>query len=977
MNGGVDRLPTPSGAYIDRGSPVRFSFEDREIEGFAGDTIASALAANGIRLLSRSFKYHRPRGSMSMSGDDGGALVQVGDEPNVWADVRKIESGMTVVGQNYVGSLESDRASILERFRWFLPVGFYYRAFFRPRGVWNYWEKLIRQTAGLGRVNPAAPKRYYDKAYEFCDVAVIGAGPAGLAAAAEAAKAGADVLLVERGPAPGGSLAFHRFAPDTSTAAQTLSALQERIADQPNVRVMTDSTCTGWFTDNWLSIISGNRLHKVRARSVVACTGLLEQPPLFRANDLPGIMFGGAAQRLIRNYGVRPGRRAVVFTSNGGGYGVALDLADSGVDVAAIVDPRSASGGDPLARAARQRGIRVLEGRAVSEAVARADKLNIAAVLVGRVLDSGVVADERERIDCDLLCVSTGAAPAAGLLCQAGAKLQLSEASGSFEVVSIPLNAFAAGSVNGVFGLDALIEDGRRAGLSAAQSAGSDPSGSPAPTPIARASRLNDGGAGRYWFGSEHPDGLDFVDFDEDVTAHDVRDAIAEGFEDIELLKRYTAIGMGPSQGRQSALGAGRLVARETGRPLSEIGATTSRPPVFPEKFGHLAGRGFKPVRRTALHYRHVELNAQMMTSGVWLRPAYYGPKRDRARLIDEEVRAVRAGVGIIDVSTLGGFEVRGPGAAEFLNRMYTLSYHRLRVDRVRYAMVLDDAGVVVDDGVAARLAKNHFYVTASTTGAEEMYPALLWRQAQWRLDVDIADVTSAACAFNVAGPRSRAMLDKLDSDIDFSAAAFPYMAVRTGRLSGIPVRVLRIGFVGELGYEIHAPSAQAEALWDALMESGDEFGIRPFAVEAQRVLRLEKGHVIVGQDTDGLTNPLEADMGWSLGRRKRYYVGKRSIDVFASKGIARQLVGYRLADAGGPVPEEGCLVIRRGEIVGRVTSSAWSPTLGRTIGLAYVAPDQAAAGRVFNIKGQDGRMARAEVAALPFYDPGNARQRL
>ena len=777
MSGGVNRLPAPWGGYIDRGSPVRFSFEGREIEGFAGDTIASALAANGIRMLSRSFKYHRPRGSMSMSGDDGGALVQVGDEPNVLADAREIEPGMTVTGQNYVGSLESDHASILERFKPFLPVGFYYKAFFRPRGIWNYWEKLIRQTAGLGRVNLDAPKRYYDKTYEFCDVAVIGAGPAGLAAAAEAADAGADVLLVERAPDVGGSLAFHRFDPDLSKAEQTLPQLRERVTGQSELRVMTNAVCTGWFADNWLSIIRGNRLHKLRARSVVACTGVLEQPPLFRANDLPGIMFGGAAQRLIKSYGVRPGRRAVVFTSNGEGYGVALDLADSGVDVAAIVDPGDGVSRDPLARAARDRGVRVLEGCALSEAVPRPDKLNIAAVLVGPVSRSDFTSDGRERIDCDLLCVSTATAPAADLLCQAGAKLHLSESSGSFEVVSIPPNAFAAGSVNGFFDLDAVIEDGRRAGLSAAQIGDGT-----VPDVIERES----GHMRRHWFGSEHPNGLDFVDFDEDVTAHDVRDAIAEGFEDIELLKRYTAMGMGPSQGRQSALGAARLVARETGRPLSEIGATTSRPPAFPEKFGHLAGRGFKPVRRTALHHRHVELGAQIMTSGPWLRPAYYGPEHARARLIDEEVRAVRTGVGIIDVSTLGGFEIRGPDAAEFLNRMYTLSYHRLRVGRVRYAMVLDDAGVVVDDGVAARLAKNHYYVTASTTGAEDMSPSLLWRQAQWRLDVDISDVTSSMAAFNLTGPRSRALLEALGSGIDFSRTAFPYMAVRTGALGTI-----------------------------------------------------------------------------------------------------------------------------------------------------------------------------------------------
>ena len=399
MSGGKNRLPAPAGSHLERDSHVLFWFERREFQGFAGDTIASALAANGIWLLSRSFKYHRPRGAMTMSGDDGGALVQVGDQPNVRADVERVEEGMVVNGQNYVGSLESDNAAIIERFRRFLPVGFYYKAFFRPRGIWNYWEKLIRQTAGLGRVSPTTLRRYYDKTYDFCDVAVIGAGPAGMTAAQQAAEAGADVLLIERAPLMGGSLTFHRFAPDTSTTAELLDRMRGELSDRSNLRVMTDALCTGWFTDNWLSVIRGNRLHKVRARSIILCTGLLEQPSLFGANDLPGILFGGGAQRLVKHYGVKPGRRAVICTSSKDGYGVAIDLAEIGVEIAAIVDTRSDSGSDSLVGLVKEKGIRILTDHAVIDAIARPDKLHVRAVTVAPVTHSGIIPNDLQTID--------------------------------------------------------------------------------------------------------------------------------------------------------------------------------------------------------------------------------------------------------------------------------------------------------------------------------------------------------------------------------------------------------------------------------------------------------------------------------------------------------------------------------------------------------------------------------------------------
>ena len=966
----ANRLPPPAGSRIDRTRPVAVTFEGRRYQGFVGDSIASALAANGVWLLSRSFKYHRPRAAVSWSGDDAGALVQVGDEPNVPADVREVEPEMVVGAQNYLGSLESDWASAIDRLGRFLPVGFYYKAFYRPRGIWNWWEKLIRRTAGLGRVNPQAAPDYFDKAYDFCDVAVVGAGPAGMAAALEAAESGAETVLVEREPSIGGSLTYARFDIDPAPSNQALADLQRGVVGDPRIRVLTRATCTGWFSDNWLSIVRGNRLYKTRARSVVVATGSIDQPAVFRNNDLPGVMFATGAQRLIRHYGVLPGRTAVVLASGPPGYLAALDLAEHGVDVAAIVDPDARRPADSTIAAARARGLRILRGHAVVEGIRSSDGRHLAGVRVGPVGGASGVGEPREAIECDALCVSVGTAPAAALLWQAGAALRFDEGLGTFRLESTPPHALAAGSVAGAADLDGAIASGRRSGRAAAADAGFAPGvrrelpAEPAPrTDIPPVPLV------------PHPKGKEFVDLDEDITLQEIEHSIAEGFEDLELVKRFTGAGMGPSQGRQSAVPTIRAVARVTGRRPDELGTTTTRPPAFPEKFGHLAGRSFMPVRRTPIHHRHEEAGAQPMTAGPWVRPAYYGSPTDREAAIRREVLAVRDRVGLIDVSTLGSFEIRGPDAAAFMDRVFTMAYRRQRVGRVRYVLKTDEAGVIVDDGVAARLGRDHFYVTASTSGAEQMYPLLLWYQAQWVMDVDIADVTPAYCGLNLAGPRSRAVLERLTDDLDLAPDRFPYLAVRQGTVAAIPARVLRIGFVGELAYEIHAPWSQAEALWDALMLAGAPEGIAAFGVEAQRVLRLEKGHIIVGQDTDGLTHPHEANMAWALSGRKLFFVGKPAIEIMAASKLSRRLVGYTVRDESLPLAEEGHLVVRGAEITGRVTSSAWSPSLERAIGLAYVAPDQADIGHVFTIKGPGGRLVPAEVVPLPFYDPDDRRQ--
>jgi sarcosine oxidase subunit alpha len=941
----VARLPAPWGLHLDRTRTLRFRFEGRQYEGLAGDTLASALAANGVDVLSRSFKYHRPRGLLGARGLDSNAYVQLGDEPNVPADRLPLREGLAAHGQNYRGSLEKDRDRRLERLAPFLPVGFYYKAFYRPNGSWRFWEPLVRARAGLGRLDRESQPTYHDKAYLHADVAVIGGGPAGLAAAQAASAGGAEVVVVDDEPRPGGSLLYERAPDGPARADAMLDVLRE-----PGVQVLSGATCTGLFADNWLAVVQGNRLYKLRARAVVLATGSIEQPMVFRNNDLPGVMLASAAQRLLRLWGVRPGRRAVVVTANEQGYETACDLIDAGVAVAEVVDLRQNPTGG--ARPA-ERSFSVRHGWTVVEALPGRAGPRLEAVLIDRITGQGQTAGEPLAIGCDLLVTSVGYTPLGQLACHAGAQLVHDPELASFRLENLPAGLHLAGSVNQVFDAERVIEDGRAAGVAALEGK---------PRLAASADIVSNP-----WPIFPHPKGKDFVDLDEDQTVQDLLNAVADGFDSPELAKRYTTAGMGPSQGRHAALNALRIVQSANGGSL-EAATTTQRPPFLPESFAQLAGRGFEPYRLTPMHLRHLELGAEMMLAGLWYRPAFYG-SRDA---IAEEVRAVRTDVGLIDVSTLGGLEIRGPDAAELLSRIYTGVHGKQPVGRTRYVLACDQTGAVIDDGVACRLAPEHFYVTATSSGVDTLYRSMLRWQAEWRLDADIANVTAAYAAVNLAGPRSREVLASLDTDIDLGADAFPYLGVRTGQLSGIPVRLLRVGFVGELGFEIHCPASYGLSLWDLLRATG----ARPFGVEAQRVLRLEKGHVIVGQDTDGLTFPHEAGLEWAIAKGKPFFIGQRAIQAQAGRPLTRRLVGFALP-ADGPVPPECVLVIRGGEIAGRVTSAAYSEACNAVVGLAYVHPDDAEPGSRFTIKLEDGSTVEATVAKCPFYDPANARQAL
>ena len=963
------------GTLIDRNQPVTFEFEHSTYQGFAGDTVASALAANQCHILSRSFKYHRPRGVLTLAGQDANTLIQCDGEPNVLADRKTLSEGLASLGQNYSGSLACDRNALLGWFARFMPVGFYYRSFYKLPFLkrvrsWVFWEPIIRRSAGLGTLALDDKPDYFDKAYLFFDVVVVGAGPAGLSAAAKAADGGAQVLLVEEQSFLGGALAYHRFARDEKASDTVFKALVKKVNAHNNIQVMTGACCNGWFADNFLPVIQGKRMYKVRARQCIVAAGAYEQHAVFRNNDLPGVMMSSAALRLMKLYAVKPGERAVMLAGNDDAYLAALALHEQGVEIAAVVDLREAPESDHLAADLLACGIAIHFGHTVYEAQRAKGQKRIGAVEVRRIIGQGIVsnaANDIQTIRCDLLCMSIGYMPAYQLLCQAGGQLSYQDSQAEFSISRLPANLHIAGSVNGKHELSAVIADGELAAQKVLQLLHLSSDAELPPVECSR--RVN-----ADWPIFAHPKGKEFVDYDEDLQIQDIVNTTRLGYRDVQLVKRFSTVGMGPSQGRHSALPTARLVAKATGRSVSDTGVTTARPPFAPEKISHLAGRIFDPYRRSTMHRRHLALGATMMPAGNWQRPAFYGKPEDRERCLHAEAEHVRRQVGLVDVSTLGGIELRGPDAAEFMNRIYTFAFLKQPVGKTRYAVLTNEQGVVIDDGVSCRISDEHFYVTATTSGAENVYREMTRWNAQWRLDVDIANVTSAFAAVNVAGPKSREVLAAICSDVDLSPEGFPYLAYREGQVAGIPARLLRVGFVGELGYEIHVPSRYGEALWDAVMAAGRDFDIKPFGVEAQRLLRLEKGHIIVSQDTDGMSHPGELSLAWAVSRKKPFFVGGRSVAIVMAQHQTRQLVGFTLP-RDVKKPKEGHLVLSGETITGNVTSCEYSPTLKKIIGMAFVGVEQSTPGSLISVRVGGGEVLQAKVTELPFYDPDAQRQ--
>ncbi len=986
---------TTSGGLIDRAQRLRFTFDGKVFHGFAGDTLASALLANGVHLLGRSFKYHRPRGILTAGSAEPNALVAVWRDaarytPNLRATQVELYEGLQAESQNRWPSLACDVGAVNGLIAPFIPAGFYYKTFMWPRRFWkSVYEPLIRARAGLGRAPSGADPDRYASRYAHCDVLVVGAGPAGLAAARATADGGARVILCDEQPQFGGSLLSDTDAViDGRPAGVWLRETLAALVQNTRVTLLPRSTAFGYFPHNLIGVsekltdhlaaapphMPRERLWQIRAREVVLATGALERPLVFPGNDRPGIMLAGAARTYLHRYGVRCGSRAVVVAGCDAAYQAALDLHAAGVRIAAIADPRPNADG-PWRDAARHAGLPLQERMTV---VGTRGRLRVSAVHLGRIDGHGSVSSG-PTVSCDLVLMSGGHTPCVHLFSQSRGKLRWDETLQAFIPGTAAERERSAGACRGVFALTAAIEDGAAAGRAAAQTRRAAPAENY--TTAAAEGMLGALPRRRQTSGQKA-----FVDWQNDVTSADLSLATREGFRSIEHVKRYTTTGMATDQGKTSNLNALAIVAASLGRPVPEVGVTTFRMPYTPVSFGSMASRArgdlFDPVRRTPMHDWAQEQGAVFENVALWKRARYF-PRagEDMHRAVARECLAVRSHCGIFDASTLGKIEVVGPDAVTFMNRMYVNSWTKLAVGRTRYGVLLREDGFILDDGVVARTAEDRFHVTTTTGGAARVLALMEdYLQTEWSdLSVWLTSTTEQWAVIAVQGPAAREVLKPLVEDISLASDALPHMGVARGRICGVPLLLFRVSFSGELGFEVNVPADFGRAAWDAIFAAGQPHGMTAYGTEAMHVLRAEKGYIIVGQDTDGTVTPDDVGLAWAVGRTKADFVGKRSLERPAMRAPQRkQLVGLLCLD-GKTVLEEGAqLVETLGEqppmhLIGHVSSSYHSAVLGHPIALALVAGGRARMGQTLYVPMPAGDVP-VQVVAPVFYDREGAR---
>jgi sarcosine oxidase, subunit alpha len=971
-------LRLPAGGRIDRTKAIGFTFDSRRLHGYAGDTLASALLASGVRVIGRSFKYHRPRGVFAAGAEEPNALVELvegGDrESNFRATLVPLREGLVANSINRWPSLRFDIAAVNDFASGLLPAGFYYKTFMWPR--WSLFEGAIRRIAGLGRAPDRPDSGRYRHIHAACDVLVIGSGPAGLAAARAAGETGAAVMLVEMDTEPGGSLLWQSGAvfgaPGELIRADHLAAL----ATMPNVEIHCRTAALGYYDHNLVTAVTqnaagqgpGQLLRLIRARSVVLAAGAFERPLLFPDNDRPGIMLASAVRHYLNRYAVAAGRQAVLYTDNDSAYQTGFDLAEAGVAVAAIVDRRARPPEDLLERA-RTLGIRAMPGSAITRTSGRRGLTDVTTA----PLKDGRFGTEI-RIAADFIGTSGGWTPTVHLFSQSGGTLRYAADAQCFVPDRSPQSVHVAGAANGTASVAACLRDGAERGRAVALGGAPvlrrvpQPEAAPrlpAPDPPPRSRRKQ------------------FVDLQNDVTAGDIAMAARENYASVEHLKRYTTTGMGTDQGKTSNVNALALLAAATARPVEEVGTTRFRPPFVPVTLGAVAGprRGdlFRPRRYLPAHDWHAGQGAVFEEYGGWERPACY-PGRSEAPedATRREALAVRQSVGLFDGSPLGKIEIHGPDAATLLDRVYVGTASTLKPGRVRYGLMLNENGTIIDDGVFARLADDRFLVFTTSGGATRIAAMLEeWLQCEWTdLRVFVTPVTGHWAIATLSGPKARDVMRRVGTDLDFSPDAFPHMSMREGAVAGIPARVMRVSFTGETSYEINVSARHAEHLFEALRAGGADCGITPYGIEALQILRTEKGYLHIGTDTDGTTIPEDVGLGAAIARKPSDFIGRRSLQRPAALAPDRlQLVGLRHGDPSVVLPVGAHVVTGPPPAAseGFVTSTCYSPALRRGIALALVKAGRKRQGETVGLYA-DGRFFQAEIVSPVFLDPAGER---
>ncbi len=980
---------------VDRSKPLDFTFDGVPYTGYAGDTLASALLANGVRLVGRSFKYHRPRGILTAGSEEPNALVELRTgarrEPNTRATVAELYAGLEAKSQNRFPSLSLDLLSINGLLSPVFSAGFYYKTFMWPASFWEkVYEPMIRRAAGLGRAANEADPDIYDKANAFCDVLVIGSGPAGLMAARSAARTGARVILTDESFAFGGRLLSDVTTIDGMSGVEWVKSTVAELSSLPNVRLLPRTTIFGAYDSRTFGAVERvadhvavpsagvprQRLWQIVAKQAVVAQGSTERPIIFGNNDRPGVMLASAVRSYINRFGVAPGQTAVVFSNNDDAASTIDDLVRAGVTVAALVDTR-ASVPEAIKLRARKQGIRVFEGAAVADALGGQ-----------RVTGARIVAayGTSHTMGCDLIAVSGGFNPNLQVTTHLGGRPQWHENLAAFVPGALPKWMTVAGAANGVFSLASCLGDGAKAGHAAAAASGFDANATA--VPHAEDEPIN---VSAFWH-VEAAKHKAFVDQQNDVTAADVRLAEREGYRSVEHLKRYTTLGMATDQGKTSNVNGLALMAELTKKSIPVTGTTSARPPYSPVSIGAFAGehRGkhFKPTRLTPSHNWAKERGAIFIEAGMWLRAQYF-PKpgeTDWQTVVNREVTTVRSGVGVCDVSTLGKIEIHGTDAGKFLDRVYINMMSTLGVGKARYGMMLREDGIAMDDGTAARFADDRYFITTTTANAIKVLQHLeLCRQWYWpELDVQIFPVSDQWAQYAVAGPRARDLLAKIvDAPFDISNSTFPYMAVaELTVLGGIKGRLYRLSFSGELAYEIAVPARHGELLMRKLMSEGEEFGVTPYGTEALGVMRIEKGHV-AGPELNGTTTAADLGLG-KMASTKKDFVGR----VLSQRpGLADpnrpRVIGFRPVDRSARLRGGAHFIAKDAKPTaendqGYMTSVAYSPSLGHWVGLGLLSQAESRVGEILTaVDPVRGETTLVEVVPSAFYDAEGARLRV